>query len=79
MVYCSPAWKTREVEDSPVRLYVTVYEVMTPLGMAGGSQDSMTNLEPIISATKLMGGLAGTGNIINLNRIPDGEKKSGLT
>ena len=50
---------------------------MTPLGMAGGSQDSMTNLEPIISATKLMGGLAGTGNIINLNRIPDGEKTSG--
>lgn len=57
-----------------------MYEVMTPLGMAGGNQDSMTNLEPIISAIKLTGGLAGTGNnITNLNRIPDRKKTSGLT
>ena len=51
--------------SSPVRLYLIVYEVMTPLGFIGGDQVNMTSDDSIRAGVKRTGGPPGT--VVEIN------------
>ncbi len=52
---------------SPVRLYVIVYEIICPLGTAGGDHENMMEKDSITSGPKFSGGLPGATEMYYYN------------
>lgn len=54
---------------SPVRLYVIVYEIICPLGTAGGDHENKMEKDSITSGAKFNGGLPGAEERYNIHSI----------
>ena len=54
---------------SPVRLYVIVYEIICPLGTAGGDHKNKMEKDSITSGAKFNGGLPGAEEVYNIHSV----------